>query len=71
MTAATATYRGALRQRDFRLLVLALSQSSMGDWAYNVALVVYVYDRTHSAGWVAASTLARMLQRFFVSFYAG
>jgi CRP-like cAMP-binding protein/predicted MFS family arabinose efflux permease len=65
------SYRQALRQRDFRLLVGALSQSSMGDWAYNVALVVYVYDRTHSAGWLAASTIGRMLPRFLASLYAG
>ena len=43
----------------------------MGDWAYNVALVVYVYDRTHSAAWLAAATIGRMLPRFFASLYAG
>ena len=67
---ARGTYRVALGQRDFRLLVSALSQSSMGDWAYNVALIVYVYNAT-SAAWVAAGTLGRMIPRFFASLYAG
>jgi predicted MFS family arabinose efflux permease len=65
------SYRSALRKRDFRLLVAALTQSSMGDWAYNVALVVYVYQHTHSAAWVSASTLGRMIPRFFASPYGG
>ncbi len=68
---ARGTYRVALGQRDFRLLVSALSQSSMGDWAYNVALIVYVYNATHSAAWVAAGTLGRMIPRFCASLYAG
>ena len=66
-----ATYRSALRKRDFRLLAAALTQSAMGDWAYNVALVVYVYEHTHSAAWVSAATLGRMVPRFFVSPYGG
>jgi MFS family permease len=66
-----AAYRQALSNRDFRLLVLALSQSSMGDWAYNVALVVYVYDKTHSPAWVAAATIGRMVPRLLASLYAG
>jgi MFS family permease len=65
------SYRRALRHRDFRLLAGALTQSAMGDWAYNVALVVYVYQHTHSAAWVAASTLGRMVPRFLSSFYGG
>jgi predicted MFS family arabinose efflux permease len=43
----------------------------MGDWAYNVALIVYVYQHTHSAAWVSASTLGRMIPRFVVSPYGG
>ena len=71
MSAGFVFYRGALRDRDFRLLTLAQTQSAIGDWAYNVALVVFVYTATGSAGWVAASTLARMLPRLLVSPYAG
>ena len=71
MAHSGASYRGALRQRDFRLLVGALTQSAMGDWAYNVALIVYIYQHTHSAAWVSAGTLGRMIPRFFASPYGG
>jgi CRP-like cAMP-binding protein/predicted MFS family arabinose efflux permease len=71
MTAARASYRGALSNRDFRLLAGALTQSAMGDWAYNVALIVYIYEKTHSAAWVSAGTLGRMIPRFFASPYGG
>ena len=44
----------------FRLdLVLALS--ALANRAYSVALVVYVYDTTHSTTWVAAAAAARYL----------
>lgn len=43
----------------------------MGDWAYNVALIVYVYEHTHSAAWVSAATLGRMIPKFIVSPYGG
>jgi CRP-like cAMP-binding protein/predicted MFS family arabinose efflux permease len=65
------SYRSALRNRDFRLLATGLAQSAMGDWAYNVALVVYIYDHTHSAAWLSAATLARMVPCLFASPYAG
>ena len=47
--------------RDYRLILGASSISQTGDWLYNVALLVWVYDRTHSAGWVAAVTVARLI----------
>lgn len=53
--------RAALRVRDYRLILGASSISQTGDWLYNVALLVWVYDRTHSAGWVAAVTVARLI----------
>jgi CRP-like cAMP-binding protein/predicted MFS family arabinose efflux permease len=68
---AGPSYRRALRNRDFRLLTGALTQSAMGDWAYNVALIVYVYNQTHSAAWVSAGTLCRMVPAFFASPYGG
>jgi CRP-like cAMP-binding protein/predicted MFS family arabinose efflux permease len=43
----------------------------MGDWAYNVALMVYVYQRTHSAAWVSGAILGRMIPRLVSSMYAG
>ena len=71
MRAAGASYRGALHNRDFRLLAGALSQSAMGDWAYNVALIVYVYDKTQAAAWVSACLLGRMIPRFLALPYGG
>jgi CRP-like cAMP-binding protein/predicted MFS family arabinose efflux permease len=68
---AGPSYRRALRNRDFRLLTGALTQSAMGDWAYNVALIVYVYNQTHSAAWVSAGTLCRMVPSFLASPYGG
>jgi MFS family permease len=46
--------------RPFRVLIAALGVSSLGDWLYNVALLAFVYDRTHSATWVALTTTARV-----------
>lgn len=71
MSEARPSYRRALRIRDFRLLAGALTQSAMGDWAYNVALIVYVYDDTHSAAWISAAVLGRMIPRLLISAYAG
>lgn len=46
--------------RPFRVLIAALAVSSVGDWLYNVALLAFVFDRTHSATWVALTTAARV-----------
>lgn len=61
MTAAPGTMRGALRHRGFRRLLAGLAVSQAGDWLYNVALLAFVYERTHSAGWLAATTAARVV----------
>jgi len=53
--------RSALRHGTFRRLLLGLAVSQAGDWLYNVALLAFVYERTHSAGWLAATTAARVL----------
>jgi len=53
--------RSALRHRSFRRLLVGLAVSQAGDWLYNVALLAFVYERTHSAGWLAATTAARVL----------
>jgi MFS family permease len=67
-TASTETARSwtgamcrALRHPSYRRLLAALTVSQAGDWLYNVALLVLVLDRTHSASWVAATTAARVL----------
>jgi hypothetical protein len=64
-------YRSALAQRDLRLLLGGLLISSTGSWAYNVALLAYVFDRTHSLGWVAAAGLVRFLPALLLSTYGG
>lgn len=46
--------------RPFRVLIVALAVSSLGDWLYNVALLAFVYDRTQSATWVALTTASRV-----------
>jgi MFS family permease len=63
--------RSALRHRDLRLLFGGLVISASGSWAYNVALLTYVYDRTHSLGWVGAAGLARFGASLVCSAYGG
>lgn len=53
--------RSALRHRAFRRLLVALAVSQAGDWLYNVALLAFVYQRTHSAAWVAVTTAVRVI----------
>ncbi|MCW2539433.1 MAG: transporter [Frankiales bacterium] len=48
-------------RRDFRRLMVGLASSQLGDWLYNVALLGLVFERTHSASWLAATTTARIL----------
>src|SRR5262249_60070080 len=63
--------RSALRHRDLRLLFGGLVISASGSWAYNVALLAYVFDRTHSLGWVGAAGLGRFLPALVFSTYGG
>src|SRR5262249_3102815 len=55
------TIRSALRYPDFRWLLSALAVSQVGDWLYNLALAVLVYQRTHSALWVGVTTAIRVV----------
>jgi Transmembrane secretion effector/Cyclic nucleotide-binding domain len=64
-------YRSALAHRDLRLLLTALLISMAGSWAYNVALLAVVYERTESLAWVGAATLARFIPQLLFSPYAG
>ena len=61
----------ALKHRDLRLLFGALAVSVAGSWAYNVALIVYAYEETHSATWVAAASLGRFVPVLLFQSYAG
>ncbi|MET0577078.1 MAG: MFS transporter, partial [Ilumatobacteraceae bacterium] len=56
----TGTFRAAWRHRRWRALLAGYTVSSIGDFIYFVAIVVYLIDETGSAGWVAASFIARL-----------
>ncbi len=71
MEAWFGAYRSALRQRDLRLLLGGLVTSATGFWAYSVALLGFVYGRTHSLGWVGAAGLARFVPALVFSTYGG
>jgi MFS family permease len=45
----------------FRRLLAGLAISQAGDWLYNLALLAFVYERTHSSVWVGLTTAARVL----------
>src|SRR4029078_8993940 len=71
MSAWCAGHREVLRVRDLRLLFGGLAVSATGSWAYNVALLAFVFDQTHSLGWVGASGLARFVPALLFSSYGG
>jgi MFS family permease len=54
-------YRAVLAIREARILIGASAASQVGDWLYNAALLGYVFGATHSAAWVGAATIARLL----------
>jgi predicted MFS family arabinose efflux permease len=64
-------YRAVLAHRDVGLLFGGLLISTTGSWAYNVALLAFVYERTHSLSWVGAAGLARMIPQLVLSAYGG
>src|SRR4051794_4055376 len=55
------SYRAALKRRDMRLLVTSFVVDGLGSWAYSTVLLVYIYERTGSATWVAAATACRWI----------
>jgi MFS family permease len=65
------SFRSALGHRDYRWLISALAVSNLGSWAYNVALIVWIYDETRSVSWVGATTLARFLPALLLSAHGG
>jgi MFS family permease len=64
-------YRDALRHHDLRVMLTAFLIDQVGSWAYNVVLIVYVYDRTGSAAWIAATTAAGWIPRILFAACAG
>ena len=61
MSTTSPGLRRALEHRDLRLMFGGLAISASGSWAYNVGLIVYAYEETHSAAWVAAATVGRFI----------
>lgn len=66
-----AGYRSVLAKRDVKLLFSGLVISATGSWAYNVALLAFIFDRTHSLGWVGAAGLVRLTPQLLFSIYGG
>lgn len=60
-----------LRNRDFRLLMTAFTVSFAGSWAYNVALMGYVWEKTHSPLWLGAVTMGRFIPSLLLGAYGG
>lgn len=56
-----APFRAVLRDRNIRRLLAGLAVSQAGDWLYNLALLAFVYDRTHSSAWLGLTTGARVV----------
>jgi MFS family permease len=50
----------ARRYPRFGRLLAALAASQLGDWLYNLALLAYVQERTHSTVWLGLTTAARI-----------
>ncbi len=66
-----SAYGSVLAIRDLRLLFTGLAISATGGWAYNAALLAFVYERTHSLGWVGAAGFVRFLPALLLSPYSG
>lgn len=64
-------FRAVLVNRDFRRILSASAMSEFGDWLYNVALLVFVFDVTGSSAWVAAATVIRLLPILLLSPFGG
>lgn len=68
---ALAAYRGVLAIREARVLIGASAASQVGDWLYKAALLGYVFGVTHSAAWVGAATIARLLPYVILGPFGG
>jgi MFS family permease len=52
---------------EARWVIASIAVSAFGTWSYNVGLAVYAFERTHSAGWVAAATIGRYVPALILS----
>jgi MFS family permease len=64
-------YRDVLGVPAARALIGASASSEIGNWLYNAALLGYVYSATHSAGWVGAATICRLLPLVLLGPFGG
>ena len=64
-------YRDVLAIPGARALIGASAASEIGNWLYNAALLGYVYSATHSAGWVGAATICRLLPYVLLGPFGG
>jgi MFS family permease len=64
-------YRDVLAIPGARTLIGASAASQVGNWLYNAALLGYVYSATHSAGWVGAATICRLLPYVLLGPFGG
>ena len=69
--AARSRYRDALCHRDLRLLIGTFLIDQIGSWSYIVVILVYVFDRTHSTEWVAATGICRWAPGLLLTSYGG
>jgi MFS family permease len=69
--ATARAYRDILGIPGARALIGASAASEIGNWLYNAALLVYVYSTTHSAGWVGAATICRLLPYVLLGPFGG
>jgi CRP-like cAMP-binding protein/predicted MFS family arabinose efflux permease len=69
--AARSRYRDALRHRDMRLLAGTFLVDQVGSWSFVVVIMVYIFDRTHSAQWLAATGICRWAPGLLLTSYGG
>lgn len=69
--AKRGSFRSALAIPDFRWMFTAHAISTIGTWAYTVAIAVFVWNATESPSWVAAVSLGRFVPALFFSTYGG
>jgi MFS family permease len=64
-------YRDVLAVPGARALIGGSAASQIGNWLYNAALLGYVYSATHSASWVGAATICRLLPLVLLGPFGG
>lgn len=66
-----SSFRGAWQHRRWRWLLASFAVSSIGDFLYFVALLVFLIESTGSPSWVAAAAVARLLAYAFFGSLGG